>query len=484
VENIPRLRDLTFGYDDADFEATHAPDLLLRGFVDHMGLAEEARNGRKFLFLGYKGSGKSALAEHLKLVAQSDPELFVEFINIDDISFSVFSHILREGIEPEARYPRTWCWLILIFLLNSFSKDEGSNFAQEEELFLTVEGLRQLGLLPEPSLSQAINKSSEKSFTVKLNTVLGSIETTTKSTKGELTDFPFFIDCLRSVAKKFRTRSRHLLIIDGFDQLLRRGNLQYDALGALIYEVNRLNLMFASSGNSAKIILLCRTDLFERLPGANKNKIRQNSAVHLSWDVDLAQPERSALVTLVNQRASLDRKTPIDVFEQYLPKSIDVYKNVPIQLELLEYTRYLPRDMINLLIKLQEFSGDGPMTRGQVINALDRYSRDYLVPEIIDEMDGYIPGEDIEFTQRLLGSIRKTDMSLFELKQQAAQLGKPSFDLKAVLEVLFNCSALGNLSPAPSGTRLVFKHQNRYASFNPSHRIFIHKGLWKGLNLI
>src|SRR5713226_920910 len=122
-----RLKDLTFGFDSADFEAKHKPDLLLRGFVDHMGLAEEARNGPRFLFLGCKGSGKSALGEHLRLVAKEDPHLFVESVNIDDVSFAKFSQILKGTIEPEARYPRVWSWFLLLFLLNCFSKDEGSN---------------------------------------------------------------------------------------------------------------------------------------------------------------------------------------------------------------------------------------------------------------------------------------------------------------------------------------------------------------------
>src|ERR1700730_3392269 len=84
--NQVRLRDITFGFASADFEATHDPDLLLSGFVDHMQLVDKAKNGRKFLFLGYKGSGKSALGEHLKLLAQSDPQMFVQFVNIADVS--------------------------------------------------------------------------------------------------------------------------------------------------------------------------------------------------------------------------------------------------------------------------------------------------------------------------------------------------------------------------------------------------------------
>jgi hypothetical protein len=482
--NQPRLKDITFGFASADFEAAHEPDLLLRGFVDHMNLVENARSSRKFLFLGYKGSGKSALGEHLKLVAQTEPELFVEFVNIDDISFSSFSQILQRSIEPEARYPKVWSWLLLLFLFNSFSKDEGSNFAQDEELFLTTEGLKQLGLLPQPTLSNAIATTSEQSFSLKLSTVLGGIETTFKTTKAGA-DLPFFIERLKRSARRFRTSSRHLLIIDGFDELLRRGNLQYDALGALIFEANKLNLDFASTCNSVKIIVLCRTDLFERLPGPNKNKIRQNCAVHLDWCNDPEQPERSSLIDLINHRARLSVGADIDVFDMFLPDTLDVHQESATRRQLLEHTRHLPRDMVNLFRKLQEYSGDGRMTRGQVWSALSAYSRDYFLPEITDEMDGYIDGENIDLAKRLLGSFRRVQFTIAELSAHAATLCYPgSFELLKILDVLFRCSAIGNVARTAEGERFVFKYRNQYAGLNRQQPIRVHRGLWQGLNLI
>jgi hypothetical protein len=479
-----RLKDLNLGFASADFEATHQPDLLLRGFIDHMGLVGEARDGRKFLFLGYKGSGKSALGEHLKLLAQGDSSLFVEFINIDDVSFATFSQILKGSIEPEARYPKVWSWLLLLFLINSFSKDEGSNFAQDDQLFLATEGLKQLGLLPEPSLGRAVDATSQKSFSIKLSTIIGSFETVIRK-DSDVADFPFFIDRLKLIAKRFKSENQHLLIIDGFDELLRRGNLQYDALGALIFEANRLNLEFVGAATPAKIIVLCRTDLFERLPGPNKNKIRQNGAVQLEWYKDPSQPEKSSLIELINQRASLTVGREVDVFDTFLPQTLNTYPEGDIRIQLLAHTRHIPRDMVELFAKLREYSGEGRMTQGQVESALAAYSNDYMVPEVADEMDGYVSGEYIELTQRLLGTVRRVQPTLLELQQHAKALSYPvSFDLVKILNVLFECSAIGNIVRWPrGGTHVTFKYQNRHASFNQMQQITIHRGLWKGLNL-
>jgi hypothetical protein len=275
--NPIKFKRLSFGFASADFEASQEPDLLLRGFVDPLGLVAAARDGRKFLFLGYKGSGKSALGEHLRLIAQDSPHLFVRFVNIADVSFSTFSQIMKGSIEPEARYPMVWSWLLLLFLFDSFCTDEGSNCSRDAQFVESIAALKQLGLLPNPNLSEAVTATSDKSFSLKLSTIVGSIEATFKTAKRR-EDLPFFIERLKLVASRFHSTNKHLLIIDGFDELLRRGTLQYDALSGLVFESNRLNMEFATAKSSAKVILLCRTDLFERLPSPNKNKIRQNAA--------------------------------------------------------------------------------------------------------------------------------------------------------------------------------------------------------------
>ena len=275
------------------------------------------------------------------------------------------------------------------------------------------------------------------------------------------------------------------MVIDGFDELLRRGNLQYDALGGLIFECNRLNMDFVGSGVPAKIIVLCRTDLFERLPGPNKNKIRQDSAVHLNWFDDTRHPQKSHLITLINHRASLKYGGPIDVFETFLPSTLATYQYEDIRGQMLDHTRHIPRDMIMLFKKVQEHSGDKPMTINQVISALAAYSRDYFLPEMIDELDGYIEGSEIQKAINLIGSVRKQAPTVYELREQAKVLSySPSFDLEKILRGLFDCSAIGNIaSTAGRKSYVTFKYRNRHASFNPTQRILVHRGLWKGLNL-
>jgi hypothetical protein len=256
---------------------------------------------------------------------------------------------------------------------------------------------------------------------------------------------------------------------------------------------------FATGGVPAKVVVLCRTDLFERLPGPNKNKVRQNAALNIDWYSPAANPEGSRLITLINHRASLSSTEPVDVFDTYLPATLRSDGTGNIRELLLENTRHVPRDIIMLFNNLQNYSGDGVMTRSQVTSALAKYSRDYFIPEVLDELDGYISGEDIHRFMRLVGSIRRISVSLADLRRGAINLAYPrDFDLIGILRVLFECSAVGNLEEGarPSGRVAnleegarssakvaIFKYRNRQASLNESKSIVLHRGLWSGLGL-
>jgi len=473
------LKDFDFGFASADTEAADKPELLLEGFLEHLRMVEEARDGRKFLFLGYKGSGKSALGERLVLLAESDPKLFVRMINIADLSFQTFSQILQTGIEPEARYPTVWSWLLLLQFFDSFAKDNGSNTMTDSELWLAIEALKEAGLLPDPKLSETVHTTLEKSFSLK---IAGVLDVGAKSATKRNNDLPFFVERLKLNAERLRTDSKHLIVVDGFDDLLRRRNLQYDALGALVFEAHRLNNWFVQRSVPAKIVLLCRTDLFERLRGPNNNKIRQDSAVSLDWATEKRGLRRSPLLELINRRASLRTNSRIDVFQVYLPTAVE---KVEVREYLLDHTRHVPRDMVMLLKCLQEHSGLGRMTEGQVFDALASYSKTYFVPEMKDELDGQVEGEEIGRAFRLFSSLRKRMVRVKELEARAAELKyPPTFDIRLILRLLFDCSAIGNApTPKTHPKDIRFKFRTRFSEFNELEHIVFHRALWKALDL-
>ena len=73
------FRKINLGKADAQEEGAEFPELLRYGYYDNNKIVCQVYDTTKFLFLGYKGSGKSALSEHLKLSASDG-------VNIDQQS--------------------------------------------------------------------------------------------------------------------------------------------------------------------------------------------------------------------------------------------------------------------------------------------------------------------------------------------------------------------------------------------------------------
>src|SRR5689334_1927335 len=99
-----RFSDIDFGFTSAEKEGAENPALLREGFFDVGGVRDQALRGSQFLFLGYKGSGKSAISEHLRLIADADSSLFVHPMVLADFPFTDFGKVLRGSDDTKSRY--------------------------------------------------------------------------------------------------------------------------------------------------------------------------------------------------------------------------------------------------------------------------------------------------------------------------------------------------------------------------------------------
>jgi hypothetical protein len=491
-------RGVKFGWASAEDEGASDPNLLLAGFFDNNGISGEARAGRRFLVLGYKGSGKSALSEHLRLTADSDPQFFTIPTFLADFPYHDFARLFP-GDDPQAKFPTAWAWLLLVRLFESFSQDQGKERNPEFENAINI--LAKLGVLPGRSLRDVVLTSTTRTFRVKLPVVFES--EFRRDRHEQILKFPYYVEHLKAIIKTVRSGSRHLLVIDGLDDIFTAEKIQYDSLASLLLEVSRLNAMFAKENVPCKILLLCRTDLFEKLPGANKNKLRQDSSIILDWYHDPRQPGGSSLVRLVNLKARVTDNSIADVFSAYFPAQMRlrggrgrrVFRQ-PIVQHLLEFTRHTPRDFIQVLTHIQRFDPTPEshlnlirrrLTEDQVLSGLRAYSIDYFLPEIKDELVGYFPASVVEAAFSLIGSLRKREFTFEELRAKAAE--QPRFgelDVPGIVSALFECSAVGNVNSARGrrGTQyFTWKYRNRNSTLDLNEILLLHKGMWRALNV-
>ena len=307
--------ELQLGFASAEEESAQAPDLLIEAYRSR-SCNSSATEGRYFLVLGHKGAGKSAVGEHLRLKSHDDPLQFFTLALLGDFPFTQFKKIIPGDTEPEAKYPTAWAWILLIKLLDSFSKDVGAESSSSPKFPESARYPEAPWSSSVPELKHIVQTSSKNSFRVNLASVLdGNYEAQYEDRSLQL---PFFVQRLQEICFSFRSDSRHLFIIDGLDDILTRRDIQYQSLAALLFEVGHLNREFRRNGTPAKILVLCRTDIFERLH-TNKNKLRQDSAFNLDWYKNTREPSDSLLVKLVNLRARLQDPSIHDIFERFFP---------------------------------------------------------------------------------------------------------------------------------------------------------------------
>lgn len=470
---------IQFGFASAERERALSPELLINGYVDIDNAAASAKSGHQFLFLGYKGSGKSGIAQRLSINAENDPLSFVKNVLIGDFPFTPFSKIVRGNAEPESKYPIAWSWLILVYIIESFANDSGlihDNHGLFEE---AVVALKQLGLSPNQDIASIVRKTTKSGFKLQIPKVLEYMRESGPAIEGA--DIALYVEGLKGIVFSARTNSTHYIVIDGLDDIITKRGAQNSALGSLFFEVGRLNEEFLSHGVPAKIIVLCRTDLFERVSNANKNKARQDSAVVLDWYHDPQSPQDSRLIEAANARATLALKRQADVFSDFLPHNID---GIYTGRWLLDLTRHTPRDFLQLLKNVQSASKGSKATEAEVKSGARAYSINYFLPEIKDELDGYCSVEEIEAVFSALSSLREREFNYASFKGEFIEAGGKPDRVDEVLRTLFDCSAIGNVQHRPGGsTHYTFSFRNRQSKFTKAERILLHKGLWKSLNL-
>ncbi|NJL41808.1 MAG: hypothetical protein HC899_37895 [Leptolyngbyaceae cyanobacterium SM1_4_3] len=383
--------------------------------------------------------------------------------------------------EPEAKYPNAWSWILLVLLINSFSKDDKAAIVWPHEFGESILALRRLGLLPASSIKEVALASSKNSFKVKLPL---NFEFAFENNPINEVDLQFLhlVRFLKETVRKFRSRSRHLVIIDGLDDILSDREIQFQSLAALVTEVSRLNQFFREKQVPGKILILCRTDLFERLPGPNKNKLRQDSAIDFNWYSDPRKPFNSDLVKLANLRASLTYKSLGNLFTAFFPAEVD---GLNIYAYLLNNTRHTPRDFLQLLKHIQKYSSDVRLDAEEVKSGIRDYSIYYFLPEIKDELVGYVSEDIVEKVFTLLSVLRKRDFTLAEIESIASsRRDYKDIELERIFEVLYECSAIGHIERGSAGNnRFTFKYRTRHSSFSAFDRIFIHRGIWKAMNM-
>ena len=158
---------------------------------------------------------------------------------------------------------------------------------------------------------------------------------------------------------------------------------------------------------------------------------------------------------------------------------------VPIRNFLADLTRHTPRDFLALLTQIQRFSRGPTLTRAEVIDGTKAYSEKYFLPEIKDELVGYVTPKELQAFLNCVGEVHDRAFTAPKITEIAINHGLKKEKLDVLLHALFAASAIGTTwrDPRSRQNKFEFKFRNPNAAFNPKRTVVLHKGLWKALNI-
>lgn len=471
------FRKIQFGCADAQTEGMDYPELITHGYVNIEEVVDKALNTN--IFLGYKGSGKSALSEHLSLSVTDST--IIDQQGLKDFPFKAFNKIKLIDENPMLRAKSIWRWVLSIKILNNLVDDSSSVSVKQPEVDNLISYLAKNGLSPIRNISDVVSHST--SATIKASMKFLEAELSDVSHENEVS-FEVITNYVLDSIFSYKESYRHLVIIDDLDDILAPNGTQLYTIAALISAVKDLNRQFVKAHLPIKIIILCRTDMFELLPDPNKNKIKSDSSFSFSWyDEGVHKPHESNLVKLIDIRGRLKYPALNSVIGEFFPST---YKSKEIHKVLLDFTRHTPRDFIQLMNYIQKQCVGSNVTTNNITEGLKAYSSEYFIQEIKDEMTGYINRRDIEEVINIISTLRKREFMYRDLLGRIIEYkSMTEGECKHVLEVMYNCSAIGHVYTfaEDNSNRITFKYRNRNSTFTTRNKIILHQGLWQALNV-
>jgi hypothetical protein len=452
-----RYRDLYFGLSDSRNEANENREAFVKSYVDLNGATTAIIKGEKFLVLGPKGTGKSALAWYLEASEFKGDHLAL----VRDASDLPLAEVprLQTGQEPgPERTVVAWKFILLCNYLELLLRDHGASIQSNLEVLRVARLLRNFGFMGDAS-GRALLKATNTTVTIPIPK-LGPIYKRESRTSLNIYNL---IPYLESWVAENDSRLRHVLLVDGLDSIFLN-DIKYDeSLASLVQAAYSINQKLRQQRATGSIVLLLRNDVFSRIALSlpDSQKMRDDLSFDLDWRVLSGEAGvRAPLMNLVNTKASRALGAgPIEVLSYFPPEIVVGGKGggpgrrILTFQYLLNMTRHTPRDLLRLFEEIRKIELSGIYGEGTDVLSLEviregvlQYATKYFVGAISNEFAGYSGGpESASAALTALKAINKQQFDAAEFRRALKDATTtPPEKADDLLRLLFFAGAIGN----------------------------------------
>lgn len=491
MEGVDLTGIQNFGGIDADADA-----LLDQCFEEHESYAE-ARAHRRFLILGRKGAGKTAI--YRKLIRSKDPNFFSIGHTFDDYPWYYHDRQAVAGVPDEERFLHSWKYLILItlskVLLNWDNSQPWSDEALEalakiERFVVDSYGTR------DPDVTQVFAPSKTLKLKGTFGVKLGGMGVGIDAERLPVEHLPLVVQevnktLLAAACTALNPDSDYYVCFDQLDLRFDPQDANYkDRLVGLLLAARDINRAANDSGKTMSCLVFLRDDIFQGLRFEDKNKLTENHMTRIEWDTErtshtlkAVMEKRFAILLDIAEEGAWDR-----VFDE----THEMRGRQSKYQHMIDRTFLRPRDMIkycNEALVSHRARDDGPaqIDNKDVVAARQPYS-EYLLSELEDEVFKHI--RNYEPYIELLKSLDTLGFDIGNFKDvcgMRARIVPEDTDAMGILRELFEFSIIGFYQSGGQGyggSGYVWKYMNPRAQFNEAATRFkVHPGFTEVLGL-
>lgn len=471
------------------FGAVAAEDEPILDYFVETSAVQEIADGNKYLVLGRKGSGKTALVRYFNEKKQDG--LISIVLNLRGYPWALHAKRADSEVDASEKYEASWRYLIAVeFARVVLGRLTGDSKWTDEARNLS-EFFRQNYGGPEVSLGDFLRPAklqlSKASFEPQiLGNKIGAV-TLERSTNdsGLARELNVLSDMILKTALYLCSRENIEKVIVHFDEL-DQGLQKFDIarqqmLTGLVIAARAVNRDAAGTPVRLKSVVYLRTDLWDEMSFSDKNKITSTSVLDISWDEE-------SLLKVVNSRV----QSAVGVDWDSLHDGETMRGRQKKFSHIVARTFLRPRDVISflniLLVKTKERinakGGSTLFTNPDMIESRRDYST-YLRLELHDEISPHwAEWEDALRTISKVGLLSFARESFVRGYDKTKSAKNPKSADEA-LESLYEYSVLGAYRASGyGGKKWVYRYSEPGEAWDSSGGVFkVHLGLKEHLAL-
>ncbi|MDX6765734.1 MAG: hypothetical protein SFU85_02985 [Candidatus Methylacidiphilales bacterium] len=479
----------TFGGIDADTDK-----LLEECFEDHPAY-EKAKDHSKFLIIGRKGSGKTAI--YRKLISLKAYDTFSLGFDFSDYPWQHHEKQKAIGVPEEDAYLHAWKYLILIsmakVLLNQDHSQPCSEFAEEnlskiERFIIDSYGTRN------PDVTQIFSPARRLKFTGGVSLLFNAANLNFGAESVDMDYLPKIIqeinkNLLEAIIGSLNGKLHYYLCFDQLDLGFNKEESGYSQrLIGLILAARDFNIRAERASKKASVVVFLRDDIYDILRFEDKNKITQTFCSRIAWDKDgsvsLRQLMEKRFSTILGDGKPVDWGAVFDEEEKMRGKQ-KKYNHI------VDRTYMRPRDMIKfcneILITYKRNKERGAKFSNKDIGGARGAYSNYFYQELRDEIFKHMPQFEVYFeVLKGLSSLQFTANDFEQAWEDRRLITPAGVSFITALKQLFEFSVIGYYAPGGNmgGASYVWKFKDSQALFNEASIQFrVHLGLQEYLGL-